>query len=189
MTPAAPGGPPALAVEAVLTKLRGSGGRITVGRRAIVELLTTRHDQHLCAETLIEEVRTRLPDLAESTIYRTLAALEELGVISHVHLGHGPATIHLAEDDHRHLVCTRCNAVIAVPATISDDLAKEIKRKYGFAIEAEHFALTGQCAECQRGSDPPAGPQATKQGTAKGAKRVAAGGSLQPEGAIPAKKS
>ena len=182
MTTVTPGGPPALAVEAVLTKLRGSGGRITAGRRAIVELLTTRKDQHLSAETLIEEVRARLPDLAESTIYRTLAALEEIGVISHVHLGHGPATIHLAEDDHRHLVCSRCNAVIAVPATIGDDLATEIKRKYGFAIEAEHFALTGQCAECQRLGDRPAAPEARKQVTANPPRGLPPAGRVTPKG-------
>ncbi|GAA2924325.1 hypothetical protein GCM10020221_20370 [Streptomyces thioluteus] len=44
-----------------------------------------------------------------STVYRTLELLEELGLVSHAHLGHGAPTYHLADrHDHIHLVCRDC---------------------------------------------------------------------------------
>jgi Fur family ferric uptake transcriptional regulator len=105
--------------------------------------------RHLSAEQLVEGVRSRLPDTAESTVYRTLAALEELGVISHVHLGHGPATYHLSDTPHRHLVCTDCGTVIDLRADVFGTLAETVEARYGFALAAEHFALSGQCHSCR----------------------------------------
>src|SRR6478735_2574656 len=73
------------------------------------------HPEHPTAEQLTATVQSRFPDVAESTVYRFLDDLKQLGVIDHVHLGHGPAVYHFAEDTHHHLVCQRCHRVIEVP--------------------------------------------------------------------------
>jgi Fur family ferric uptake transcriptional regulator len=135
-------------LEAILAEMRAGGGRVTAGRRAIVEVLLESRDHHLNADEIVAAVRQRLPEIAESTIYRTLSALEDLGVVGHVHLGHGPATFHLGQQPHRHLVCRRCQAVIEIPAESLGQLAKAVKVAYGFTIDKEHFALTGRCDEC-----------------------------------------
>ena len=137
------------AVDQILTRLRARGGRVTPGRRAIVEVLTTSGERHMNAEELISEIGARLPDVAASTVYRTLSALEQMGVISHIHLGHGPATFHLNSADHRHLACTTCDTVIAIPADLAHGLVDQVRERYGFSIQEEHFALTGRCRACQ----------------------------------------
>lgn len=130
--------------------LRGRGGRVTATRRATIEVLLAGGDhRHLSADDVAAEVRQRLPDVAESTIYRTLTALEELGVVTHVHLGHGPSTFHLADQAHRHLVCRRCGSVIEVPAYEFVALARRLEAIYGFAMSSEHFAIVGQCGTCR----------------------------------------
>jgi Fur family transcriptional regulator, ferric uptake regulator len=137
-------------VEVVIAMLRARGGRVTATRRATIEVLLAGGDhRHLSAEDVATEVRRRLPDVAESTIYRTLTALEELGVVTHVHLGHGPGTFHLAEAAHRHLVCRRCDSVIEVPAYEFVGLAQRLEQVYGFAMSSEHFAIVGQCRNCR----------------------------------------
>jgi Fur family ferric uptake transcriptional regulator len=135
--------------EDILARLRASGGRVTATRRATVEVLLSSADRHLNAEEIVDAVRARLPDVAGSTIYRTLAALEDLAVISHVHLDHGPATFHVGERAHRHLVCRHCHAITEVPADLFADLAQDLDRRYGFSITGEHFALTGECLACR----------------------------------------
>ena len=142
-------GPAMDPVQAVLDQIRGRGRRITPARRVIVQALLADQGRHLSAEEVVEGVRSSLPDTAESTVYRTLAALEELGVISHVHLGHGPATYHVSRVPHRHLVCTGCDSVTDLPADIFDSLAKTVQERYGFSLAAEHFALSGQCHICR----------------------------------------
>jgi Fur family ferric uptake transcriptional regulator len=139
------------AAEGIVAKLRASGGRITATRRATIEVLLADGDhRHLSAEDVAGEVRARLPDVAESTIYRTLAALEELGVVTHVHLGHGPSTFHLADHAHRHLVCRHCGDIVEVPSEVFGELSEHLEERYGFSISEEHFALIGECVACRR---------------------------------------
>ena len=141
----------AAAAEGIVAQLRASGGRITATRRATIEVLLADGDhRHLSAEDVAEKVRARLPDVAESTIYRTLAALEDLGVVTHVHLGHGPSTFHLADHAHRHLVCRHCGGIIEVPSEAFGELSQLLEDRYGFFISDEHFALVGECVACRR---------------------------------------
>lgn len=149
-------GPPPKSVDEILAALRCSGGRVTSTRRATVETLLANTDRHISAEEIVAAVRARHSDVAESTIYRTLATLEELGVVTHMHLDHGPATFHLAHHDHRHLVCRSCHAVIETPADLYAGLVEDLERRYGFEVQDEHFALTGLCRQCQ--VDRPARP-------------------------------
>ena len=54
------------------------------------------------------------PDLA--TVYRTVTTLVELGVLHALSVEGGVSTYGLAEEPHHHAVCTRCGAIIEVPA-------------------------------------------------------------------------
>jgi Fe2+ or Zn2+ uptake regulation protein len=81
-------------------------------------------------------------------VYRTLEALERLGVVVHSHLGHGGGVYHLADERHQHLVCEKCGAVVEVPDAVFAPLARTVRRRYGFTIEPGHFALVGRCAKC-----------------------------------------
>lgn len=144
-----PSSQPAVVAEDILARLRASGGRVTAPRRAIVEVLLGAGQRHLNAEEIVDAVRSLLPDVAESTIYRTVAALEDLAVISHVHLDHGPATFHFGDRTHRHLVCRRCHTIVEIPADLFADLARDLDRRYGFSIAGEHFAINGECRACR----------------------------------------
>ncbi|MGC2168040.1 MAG: transcriptional repressor, partial [Acidimicrobiales bacterium] len=95
-------------VEGVLELLREKGGRVTTSRRVLLSCLFQSGPHHT-AEELAEEVQRIAPDVHLSTIYRNLDELERLGVIVHAHLGHGPATYHLATETHGHLVCEVCD--------------------------------------------------------------------------------
>lgn len=148
---ASPPPAPGRSVEEILAAVRGSGGRVTSTRRATVETLLANPDRHISAEEIVETVRRRYADVAESTVYRTLATLEELGVITHLHLDHGPATFHLADHEHRHLVCRNCHSIIETPADMYTELEVEIERRFGFRVEDEHFAISGLCRVCQAG--------------------------------------
>lgn len=134
----------------VIAMLRANGGRATATRRATIEvLLADGSGRHLSADDVAAEVRKRLPHVATSSIYRNLASFEELGLVSHVHLGHGPSTFHLDGPTHRHLVCRRCRSTIDVPSSEFDDLTRRLEENYGFAVSSEHFAILGECRECR----------------------------------------
>ena len=133
--------------EPILAMLRAQGGRITSCRRAIRDAFLG-IGGHVTAETLTARVQARQPDVHESTVYRFLDELERLGVVDHVHLGHGPAVYHLASDAHHHLVCDRCGAVVEVPEEVFAALRSRLEEDFGFSLQPRHFAVTGRCNGC-----------------------------------------
>lgn len=137
-----------LTQEKVLELLRSDGGRLTSARRAVVNCLFDNAD-HLTPDEIATDVQATLPDVSLSTVYRALEALEALGVVEHVHLGHGPARYHLANRQHVHLLCRTCNRVIEVPTDRLDPLAASLAAQHGFELEPRHFALLGRCSRCR----------------------------------------
>jgi len=93
----------------VIDDLQRRGLRMTPQRRAIVaEVMKTRG--HISPTALARKVQGDMPGVNASTIYRTLAVLEEAGVLAHAHL-EGGAEYHRAEEaGHVHLTCSRCGA-------------------------------------------------------------------------------
>ena len=139
-------------VDEVLAQLRSNGGRVTNSRRAILHALFE-HGDHPTAEQLTASVQATFPDIHESTVYRFLDDLKHLGVIDHVHLGHGPAVYHFADDTHHHLVCQTCARVIEVPDEALEQLRRQLRESYAFELESQHFALLGRCKECASAGD------------------------------------
>jgi Fur family transcriptional regulator, ferric uptake regulator len=148
--PAAVVGPPVdvSSVDAVLALVREHGGRATSSRRLLLEVLFEASG-HASAEELATAVQLQAPDVHLSTIYRNLDELEKLGVVVHAHLGHGPATYHLAGHTHCHLVCEGCGTIIDVPQDLFRSLNKSTRERFGFAIDPRHFAVLGRCEACQ----------------------------------------
>jgi Fur family transcriptional regulator, ferric uptake regulator len=134
-------------VDGVLELVRAHGGRATSSKRILLEVLFETED-HLSVEALAAAVQARTPDVHLSTIYRNLEDLQELGVIVHTHLGHGPATYQLASLAHAHFLCESCGTVIEAPEAMFVGLAKSAKRELGFTIDPHHFAIHGRCAAC-----------------------------------------
>jgi Fe2+ or Zn2+ uptake regulation protein len=143
-------------VSVILARMRAAGGRVTVARRALVQALVV--GEHLTADDLAAQVQALHPDVHLSTVYRTLDALEEMGIVTHVHLGHGRAVYHLAESAHLHLVCSRCGSVTELSDDVIAPLAEQVARENGFTLDPRHFALLGTCRACREGvagKDPP----------------------------------
>jgi Fur family ferric uptake transcriptional regulator len=142
-----PDGGDTTSVEGALALLRRNGGRITSSRRFLLRLLFESEGHHT-AEELAAAVQAQAPDIHLSTIYRNLDELEKLGVIVHAHLGHGPATYHLASSTHGHFVCEECGKMIEAPDKLFAGLAKAAESQFGFIIDPHHFAMLGRCADC-----------------------------------------
>jgi Fur family ferric uptake transcriptional regulator len=135
--------------ERLVGTLRQRGWRVTTARRAVLAALVEAQG-HMTADELAEKVQSSHPDVHLSTVYRTLEALEHLGLVDHTHLGHGRAVYHLADDPHQHLVCDACGAVIEVPDDTFTSLAESLQRSHGFTIRPSHFAVLGRCAACNQ---------------------------------------
>jgi Fe2+ or Zn2+ uptake regulation protein len=132
--------------EEMVAALRAAGLRVTRPRRAVCAVLAESGADHLTAAGIAARVGGRV-DL--STVYRTLEALEELGLVEHVHLGHGAGAYHLApKSPHHHLVCEACGRTVDVPIGDLESAIESVTAPLGFVPDAAHFAIVGHCSEC-----------------------------------------
>ena len=131
----------------LLDALRARGLRMTPQRRAIVaEVL--RAKGHISPTAIARRVQASMPGVNASTVYRTLALLEEVGVLQHSHLESG-AEYHRAEEAHHvHLTCRNCGRDDELSIAEAGRLRQLISRHHGFEADLTHFAITGLCADC-----------------------------------------
>jgi Fur family transcriptional regulator, ferric uptake regulator len=127
------------------SRVRAAGLRMGAARRQVIEVLGA-----LDGPVTAEDVAARLPEIHVSSVYRSLNVLEELGVVRHVHLAHGPARYELTDvaDQVRHLACEQCGRDVVVPSALFDDLRATIEQEYGFVMDSGHFAMPGRCRDC-----------------------------------------
>lgn len=129
--------------------LREDGGRVSTARRAILTVLL-RSDGPLSAE---EIAATAAPPLDVPATYRNLEHLERLGLVGHVHLGHGPGLYELAsDDDHEYALCEGCGTAVAVNPKDLDGARRSIELAIDIRPSFRHFPLVGLCADCRASS-------------------------------------
>lgn len=132
--------------------LRRRGYRLTPQRQLVLEAVDKL--EHSTPDDILAEVRRTAGSVNISTVYRTLELLEELGLVSHAHLGHGAPTYHLADrHDHMHLVCRDCGKVIEADVSLAADFTDRLREKFGFDTDMKHFAIFGRCRDCPEERD------------------------------------
>jgi Fur family ferric uptake transcriptional regulator len=136
-------------LELVAERLRARGERMTGPRRAVISALAG-SDGHLSAEDVVQAVAGVDASVHRASVYRSLEALSQLGVVQHVHVGHGATAYHLITEggSHPHAQCRECGAVVDLPPNVLDAVARRLERESGFELDAEHVALSGRCAAC-----------------------------------------
>jgi Fe2+ or Zn2+ uptake regulation protein len=136
------------------TVLRARGGRMTAQRRTILEALEELGG-HPTAEEVYTAVREKDATLNPSTVYRTLAWLENAGLVSHCHLDAGPDGEHserydpTAPIEHHHFVCADCGQVVEFESSRIAEIKAEFAMQHGARVERAALTLYGSCAACQ----------------------------------------
>jgi len=127
--------------------LRAKGYRITPQRQLVLDAVVAL--QHGTPDEICAEVQRTASGVNLSTVYRALELLEELGLVTHTHLGHGAPTYHAASgDDHLHLVCRDCGKVTETDVALADGFVAHLAAELGFETDVAHFAIYGRCKGC-----------------------------------------
>ena len=134
--------------------LKKKGYKLTPQRRAIVDTIVDNEGKHLTAEEIYDEVKKNCPEIGLATVYRTILLLEEIGVVSKLHLNDGCSRYELVHSDethrHHHLICNVCNDVIEVEDDLLEDIEETIEKEYKFKILDHALKFYGICKKCQK---------------------------------------
>lgn len=132
-------------------RLRAAGKRITPQRKLVLNVLA-QAEGHLDANDIYDRGRRRDSRLSLSTVYRTLSALKDAGVVRELHLEGEQHHYELdRKDGHSHLVCMACGRVIEVDSEAFTQAMLAAGEAHGFAVITAHIELMGHCAHCREG--------------------------------------
>jgi Fe2+ or Zn2+ uptake regulation protein len=132
-----------------LTQLTEQGYRLTDARRAVIETMAD-SPHALTPIEVYDLARKSNSALGLVTVYRTLEALEELGLIQRVHRPQGCQAFITAPAGHQHLLlCKQCGQATLFEGDDLDGLVKSIARKTGYQITEHWLQLFGLCPNCK----------------------------------------
>lgn len=136
----------------VATRLREAEQRYTAGRRRLVHALRSAG-----GPMTIPQILDASADLAQSSVYRNLAILEDVGAVTRIVTHDDFARFELAEDltgHHHHLICSTCGEVsdFALQPRVEAQLERALRgvaADAGFAVEGHRLDLVGRCTTCR----------------------------------------
>lgn len=135
-------------LDSAVEALRASGLRLSAARRLVLEALYGA-DGPVTAQQVAGGLAGRLPRSDLASVYRNLEKLEELGLVRHFHLGHGPGLYAPAgTGEQEYLVCNACGSVKAVESNEMNPVRRLIQKRFGYEAHFSHFPILGLCANC-----------------------------------------
>lgn len=128
-------------------ELRGAGLRVTAARVALLE--TVRAGDHLAADAIATGVRDRLGHISLQAVYEALHSLTAAGLVRRLEPPGSPARFEgRVGDNHHHLVCRSCGAVVDVDCAVGHAPCLTASDDRGFSIDEAEVIYWGLCPAC-----------------------------------------
>ncbi|MFL2993705.1 MAG: Fur family transcriptional regulator [Acidimicrobiales bacterium] len=133
------------------SQLRSIDQRYTKNRRQLISILSNE-----TKPLTINQILEIDSGLAQSSVYRNLAVLEEAGLVVRIITNDDHAHYELAEqilDHHHHIICSPCGEILdfhlseKIEKALESSL-KEIADNFGFSIDKHRLDLLGTCGDC-----------------------------------------
>ena len=134
----------------LLNALKKNGYRITKSRKLICELLENNIHFHFNVKQLHKKINSLSKSkIDRTTIYRTLVALEELGLLQHSHIPHKPAIYFLNNNNQNvHLICETCDKIVDIGNHSVNSINLILQNDTNFQTINNNFVYVGKCSEC-----------------------------------------
>lgn len=124
--------------------LRTTGQRLTVLQAMLAEA------NDVTAQRLHERLRPSSPSLGLATVYRTLNALADAGVLDRLQHGSSGACFRYCDPGHHHhLRCRVCHTVVELRDCDLDGWAERVGKAHGFHDIQHSLELDGLCSNCE----------------------------------------
>lgn len=121
--------------------------RQTPQRRAILSMVSAAQAP-LSAEQIFDAVVQSFPRLALTTVYRSLDAYAEAGLVRRSIYDDGIARYEIAAEHRHFLTCTACKKSVPLSVCPFEQLEEQLVRETGFQISGHKMEFFGLCPAC-----------------------------------------
>lgn len=129
-------------------RLRAAGLRVTSRRVAMLHDLDAH--SHSSAEELYQRVAAQVPHLTRQAVYVSLNDFVSHGLVRSIELPGSPARYETRTgDNHHHLVCEQCGAIVDVDCAAGDAPCLTPSDNAGFEVHTADVTYFGICPQCR----------------------------------------
>lgn len=143
----------------IIELLEQSGHRLTAPRVQLAKAVSDLGHKPFSGEDLYEDLREQ--GIGRATVFRTLKLLQDLGVLSRLHMEDGcqryivtPPGGPWDPDHHDRLICRRCGRVAYLAECPMEESMARMAEQLGYRIESHHLDIVGVCADCHTTDTP-----------------------------------
>lgn len=142
----------ALIEQRIIRVLDEAGHRLTEPRMQLVKAVAAQDERPFTGEDLYEELKQ--VGMGRATVFRTLKLLQDLGILSRLHLPEGCQHYVVSPPEHQHsahhdrLICRECGRVAYLENCPMGEVIARIAKDSGYQVETHHLDLLGVCADC-----------------------------------------
>ncbi len=123
--------------------------RLRVTRPRLAVLSAVRDHPHADTDSIIGVVRADLGEVSHQTVYDVLRVLTQVGLVRRIQ---PPGSMARYEsrvaDNHHHLVCRSCGAVVDVDCAVGTTPCLTASDDHGFTIDEAEVVYWGLCPAC-----------------------------------------
>jgi Fur family ferric uptake transcriptional regulator len=133
--------------------LRRRGLRVTAQRLAVLRAVSAR--PHSAADDICDAVRAEIGAISRQAVYDALAALTESGLLRRIQPAGASARYEdRVGDNHHHLVCRVCGAMVDVDCAVGDAPCLTALDDLGYEVDEAEVVYWGRCPECVASAAP-----------------------------------
>ncbi|UEC43155.1 MAG: Ferric uptake regulator [Methanothrix sp.] len=134
--------------SSIIKTFRNSGYRATPQRIAISRYILSSHS-HPTAQKVYGEVKKDHPTVSLATIYTTIKALKEMGMIQELNHPQSETRLDPNMEPHLHLICSRCERISDWMDPEMEDFIARVSDEADFVVTGLRFDLKGICSSCK----------------------------------------
>lgn len=134
-------------IERFIQVCRDAGLKVTHQRIEIYRELLSSSD-HPSAELLHKRLAEKMPTVSLDTVYRTMATLEQYGLVSRIQTAGSLARFEAVTTPHHHLICEKCNQVVDFQWPEFDSAALTPMVEQWGRVSSKNVVMCGICAKC-----------------------------------------
>ena len=127
--------------------LREHGLQVTPQRLAVLQAVQSQ--PHTTADAVADTAREQIGSISKQSVYDALAALVDAGIIRRIEPAGSAARYETrVGDNHHHLVCRVCGAIIDVDCAVGAAPCLTAADAAGYTVDEAEVTFWGTCPTC-----------------------------------------
>lgn len=127
-------------------ELKKKNIRLSHQRLKVLEYMIE-NKNHPTVDRIYTDLHKEIPTLSKTTIYNTLNALSEAGIVKALNISDNETKYDIVSEEHGHFKCDICGDIYDFPIKLDEFTSNDLK---GFQIRDKDVYLKGICPSCSK---------------------------------------